>query len=283
MRTHYPAKVLLFGEHTVLRGGRGLAIPYPALSLYWATGAPDERLLALADYLAASPLTEYVDASALREALRGGAVLASDIPTGYGLGSSGAVCAAVWDRFATTAGRRLAGADLRAAFATLEARFHGESSGTDPLICYLGQPLLLGGGQPPAPVELPSDWATGFFLVDSGQPRSAADYINVFLSRHDAGWADSIAAEWRQPADRAIAALLAGDQAALLRETTRVSRYQRAAFPNFIPHSLLPRWSSDHHALKLCGAGGGGMMLGLSTDRAATARVFPGARWLADH
>ncbi|MEL7162952.1 MAG: hypothetical protein AAFN92_19490, partial [Bacteroidota bacterium] len=51
MSRSYPAKVLLFGEHTVLRGGRGLAVPYPRFSLRWTAGTPDERLLDFAEYL----------------------------------------------------------------------------------------------------------------------------------------------------------------------------------------------------------------------------------------
>ncbi len=51
MPREYPAKILLYGEHTVLRSGRGLAVPYPGLSLRWSRSTPDEQLLRFCDYL----------------------------------------------------------------------------------------------------------------------------------------------------------------------------------------------------------------------------------------
>jgi len=51
MPREYPAKILLYGEHTVLRSGRGLAVPYPGLALRWSRSTPDEQLLRFCDYL----------------------------------------------------------------------------------------------------------------------------------------------------------------------------------------------------------------------------------------
>jgi len=78
--------------------------------------------------------------------------------------------------------------------ARMEQHFHGQSSGTDPLICFLRQPLMLGGGQPPRTTSLPPNWNEGFFLLDTGTERKASDFIRSFTFRYDAdaGFAGAI-------------------------------------------------------------------------------------------
>lgn len=281
----YPAKILLFGEHTVLRGGRGLAVPFPRRSLRWVMGPPDERLLDLARHLTQAIPATLLATAALRTALQQGARLQGDIPTGYGLGSSGAVCAAIWDRFATPTGRQLSHEALREQLATMERFFHGSSSGTDPLICFLNRPLTLGGGQPPTPVALPAQWGDRFFLVDTGIHREAARFIQTFTRRYDteADFAARVAQEWTRPANRCIQALLAGDTAELMSAFVQLSTFQYENLPDFIPAYWQKHWQGPAHQLKLCGAGGGGMLLGVLTrpaDRAVVEQQLGNVIWV---
>ncbi|NJB87531.1 mevalonate kinase [Lewinella marina] len=270
----YPAKVLLYGEHTLLRGGRGLAVPYPRYALRWATGDPDPRLASFADFLGES-VADLIDADRFREEVSDGLRLAGNIPTGYGLGSSGAVCAAVWDRYARPGvDRDRPTRKLRADLARLEAYFHGSSSGTDPLISFLNHPLLLSGGGNAGAVKLPAGWARGFFLIDTGMERSAAPLINRFLEAY-ARAPEPIREGWQAPADRAIEALIQGDREGLYRATARISGFQRLHFSHFIPEAWRDRWNGgENYRLKLCGAGGGGMVLGLARDPEATGRAL---------
>ena len=275
----YPAKVLLFGEHTVLRGGKGLAVPYPAFHLRWARAeGADSRLIEFARY--AKEAQFPLDHARLLSDLEAGLRLPGNIPTGYGLGSSGAVCAAVYDRYGPPREtQRLR--QLRDRLASLEGFFHGSSSGTDPLVSYLKEPLHLRPGSGPQAVVLPAGWSAGWFLVDTGVARDASALIRRFLDAHDRE-PDAIRQGWRQPADRAIEALIAGDTIAVYRNLVRVSEFQRARFPTFIPPDFRGRWDGgEAYRLKLCGAGGGGMILGLARDRGATTREFgEGIRWL---
>ena len=282
MSRQYPAKILLYGEHTVLRGGRGLAVPYPGLSLRWARSSPDERLLAFCDYLKVAIPGSLLNTSLLEDHLLEDWRLEGDIPTGYGLGSSGAVCAAIYDRFATDKGRALDNETLRNTLARMEQHFHGQSSGTDPLICYLRQPVLLGGDQPPRTTTLPPEWKTSFFLLDTGIERQASAFIRTFTNRYDtdAGFARAIREEWTTSADAAISALLTDDRAALWRHTVRLAAFQRRAFADFIPAHLHDVWTGEGYQLKLCGAGGGGMMLGVAKDRQLTENRLGPVRWL---
>ena len=41
---NYASKLLLFGEHIVIKGARALAIPYPAFSGQWSFGPDDPKL-----------------------------------------------------------------------------------------------------------------------------------------------------------------------------------------------------------------------------------------------
>ena len=282
MHREYPAKILLYGEHTVLRGGRGLAVPYAEKSLHWVKDRPDERLLKFCDYLRVVMSPDLFDAGALEDHLLNDWRLVGDIPTGYGLGSSGAVCAAIWDNFSTLDGKTLSGEALRKNLARMEQHFHGTSSGTDPLICYLNAPLLLGGSAQPQTTRLPAGWNEGFFLVDTGQERNAADYIHRFTTRYDndPGFARAINAGWTTNANAAIDALLAGDRKALWECTAQLSDFQLREFSDFIPAHLHPKWTAKDYSLKLCGAGGGGMMLGLGSDKRLVEDVFGKVWWL---
>ena len=281
----YPAKVLLFGEHTVLRGGRGLAVPYARRSLRWVQDKPDERLLRFCDYLKVALPAELFDAGALEDQLLADWCLTGDIPTGYGLGSSGAVCAAIWSRFASSKGFGLRGEELRQVLARMEQHFHGSSSGTDPLICYLNQPLTLGSGKPPQAVTLPDGWSERFFLVDTGKPREASAYIKSFTDRYDqdTSFAQRVNEEWRSPANHCIDALLAKDAGKLLEYFRQLSDFQLQVLPDFIPAAYQDRWVSNQYLLKICGAGGGGMLLGYLTDptaKAAIADALGKVEWL---
>lgn len=272
--TRYPAKVLLLGEHIVLRGARALAVPFARFGAHWVRdSAPDERLAAFAEYLVAHFTTDELDAPAFRRAVADGLRLQSDIPIGYGLGSSGTVCAAVLDRFGTAAGRRLPLPELKSFLARMENHFHGNSSGTDPLLVFRRRPLLLGGNEieEPALPALPAPYR--IFLLDTGISRSTSVYVGRFLERYDAtegAFAQRARSVWLPANARALAALLTGAGDALWSAWVELSDVQRELVPDFIPESVRTVWRGTHHALKLCGAGGGGCMLGLSHDWIAT-------------
>lgn len=271
----YPAKILLFGEHTVLRGGRGLAIPYFRRSLDWAEGTVDDRLLAFADYLADHFTSAEIDLDRLHDELRDGQCLAGDIPVGYGLGSSGAVCAAVFDRYGM-AGSKLPGTrDLRQLLARMERHFHQQSSGIDPLVAYLQEPLHLPTGGDAGAVNLPPGWHRPFFVVDTGIERSSGPLIEAFSQACDGGLAEVVSQGWMPAVDMAIDTLIEGDTDALWRSFSLISELQLNFFADFIPSAFYSAWDGEGaYRLKLCGAGGGGMLLGMARDREVAEGTF---------
>jgi len=264
----YPGKLLLFGEYTTLLGSAALAMPLAGFAGHWTPGSFDPRspLHAFSRYLRQREWPLPLNAAGFERALRKGLEFASNIPVGYGLGSSGALCAAVWDRFGQpTEDLPL----LRQILAQMESFFHGSSSGSDPLVSFLERPILfrdqtdlqLLSFSKPTRAILPH-----IYLLDTGRPRQTAPLVERFLDLHAReGCREQFEARLLPPAEKAIQAFLAGASAEMMQAVRSLSRAQRALLPDMIPEALRPCWekglASGQYAMKLCGAGGGGFML----------------------
>ena len=100
-----PAKLLLFGEYTVLHGGRALAVPETRWSGQLGMsgdGKRSDELQTWADDIASRMLWPKATMDQFRRDIDAGLSFASNIPLGYGLGSSGALCAAVYKTYRNT-------------------------------------------------------------------------------------------------------------------------------------------------------------------------------------
>lgn len=272
---NYPAKILLFGEHTVNLGTSALALPLPAYSSRWVQlDLPKEEILKrqqrmpqLAEWLA-EPHRQFpfeIDASGFQDALRKGWVLESNIPEGYGLGSSGSVVAAIVDRWGTVLPKDLP--TLRQELAAIEAFFHGKSSGTDPLVSYLQQPVRISEGGVET-IELPPLHNSGLFLLDTGIRRSATPLISAFLEAwKNPAFEEQCKAHLLPWVNEAIGKILSGDWTGLFDAFGRISCFQLEQTPWLIPEAFRPLWrallNEQSAVLKVCGAGGGGFMLGM--------------------
>lgn len=272
----YPAKVLLFGEHVVLRGAQALAIPLDSRGCYWAEGGTTEQqggLGKLTTFLAQHHQEEFNIAD-LQADLTAGAYLASDVPVGYGLGSSAGVCVAVFDRYATAAGQRqLERLGPQAYLAQLEHCFHGASSGIDPLIIYQQAPIHVNSEGETAIVDLPplpEGWR--MFLFDTGQARSTAPLVKYVMGRYDNEpvFQAAVDEQWLKPTNTAINALVNADFEQLWAAWRTISQFQSIAVPPLHVAHLHPLWAqgltTEQFLLKFCGAGGGGYCLGITKN-----------------
>ncbi|MBS1958960.1 MAG: hypothetical protein JST80_05765 [Bdellovibrionales bacterium] len=178
-----PAKWVLTGEHSVLRGTRALAFPYPefTLSLTYRAGGtkPGTELT-----ITANPFQSQIKALLGRACEwlkadsnllgRGELEIQSRIPIGAGLGSSAALCVAV-ARFVLW--KTQSQVDHWIPLAThLEDVFHGKSSGMDVNVIAHGQPILYSMVNKSTPLpeikKLPR-----FELYDSGKRAQTRDCI----------------------------------------------------------------------------------------------------------
>ena len=292
--TIYPAKLLLYGEHITLRGGEALAIPSTLFGGRWAK-TPDTPMTELLDwtgYLMQDPIREqlhaHLDLSAAADFFATGGHFASSIPRGYGLGSSGALSAALYHRFAAPRSLPAATAALRSDLALLESYFHGQSSGTDPLVAYLNRGVHLRPDTAPELIDPLADRPVGyrFFLIDTGRARQTAPWVRRFLERYEQRPLFRAAADdyWRVDTAAAIRAVRLGDWAEVQLRTQRIGVFQYKWLRDFCPAHLHPLWETlnarSGTALKLCGAGGGGYLLGITRDWAALRADLPEVQWV---
>ena len=146
------AKILLFGEYGIIIGSKGLSIPFfffgGRLRLTEeeneTTRTSNQSLCEYTKHLAGLPEDLLLlDWEAIKADLDRKLYFDSNIPQGYGVGSSGALVAAFYDRYALEktyskddlTPQKLT--HLKNIFATMESHFHGQSSGLDPLNSYL--------------------------------------------------------------------------------------------------------------------------------------------------
>jgi len=162
------AKIMLFGEYSVICNSMGLTIPYAHfkgelgfLNKYRYTDYDfaiesnkmlrdyHRHLLSLKDN---DTLKCELDLEHFLKDINQNLFFESTIPQGFGIGSSGALCAAIYQRYAINKIRSQRNmkqeevGKLKKVFAQMEDYFHGTSSGIDPLNCYLKYPLLINGG-----------------------------------------------------------------------------------------------------------------------------------------
>ena len=113
----------------------------------------------------------------------------SNIPLGYGVGSSGALVAAIYDRYKLTEIEDAM--KLKSFLAAMESYFHGSSSGVDPLQCFFGKPFVLSqqttdNRQQPSFTILDSDFISEnihIFLIDTKIKSPTAPLVDYFKER----------------------------------------------------------------------------------------------------
>ena len=272
------SKVLLFGEYSVIQHSMALCIPYPLFEgkLRFPREKnknTDAELKAFCQYLKKLPEASQIDTKSFEFDLGQGLFFNSSIPQGFGVGSSGAVVAAVYDRYARNKLPLSELSALKTLFARMESHFHGSSSGVDPLISYLGRSLLIHGKTDYRAVEVPKygKGKGGIFLLNTGRPRRTEPLVNLFLEKcRQENFLRECMDHLIPTNDACIEAFLNEDVDSLFKNFAQLSKLQYEHFAPMIPQLFQETWlrgieSGDFH-LKLCGAGGGGFLLGITKD-----------------
>lgn len=275
----FPAKLLLFGEHVLLCGAAALAVPAPIYGGRWvmAETAEGARIMQrnLREFAESELLSSIktLDIQGFIQDVEQGLYFQSNIPGGYGLGSSGALCAAIYDRYCLEKTSDLR--ELKAVLAQMEGYFHGASSGIDPLTSYLNHPILIERKTEVRPVDMPDlSLLPTPFLLDSQLPRKTGPLVQWFLEQSESGpFADMLRTRYLPAHERMVESWLNADHSAFWAALRLVSELQREFFTSMVPRQLHAIWdvglNSDAFLLKICGAGGGGFMLGFAkTDLA---------------
>lgn len=265
----FPAKVLLLGEYTILNGSKALALPYFDLMGQWSFEKEDTELYESSRKslyaLVKEAAPKNIDLKAFENDLDRGLWFKSTIPQGFGLGSSGAVIAAIYQKYGNP--HNTVSHD-KGDLASLENFFHGSSSGLDPLVSHIQHPLLIHSFQNLEVLDKRPE-LKGFFLLNTGKPRQTGPLVNIYQEKlKDPEFKQGCADVLSKEVNFAIDALLGNDPENLFHHLWHISKFQWEFFPEMIPTKERGLWTrgleTGEYILKLCGAGGGGFILGYS-------------------
>ena len=283
------SKILLFGEYGIIKDSKGLSIPY---NFYNGALKVDENpseeaiksnqsLKRFASYLESldKDLVSF-DIDKLKKDVDSGMYFDSSIPQGYGVGSSGALVAAIYDKYAKEKITVLENLTrekllkLKAIFSEMESFFHGKSSGLDPLNSYLSLPILINSKDNIEATGIPSQSTEGkgaVFLLDSGIVGETAPMVSIFMeSMKNEGFRSMLKDQFIKHTDACVDDFLKGDMKSLFKNTKQLSKVVLNNFKPMIPAQFHELWKkgleTNEYYLKLCGSGGGGYILGFTEN-----------------
>jgi len=203
----------------------------------------------------------------------------SSIPQGYGVGSSGALVASIYDKYADdkitvlenlTRDKLL---KLKEIFSLMESFFHGKSSGLDPLNSYLSIPILINSKDNLEATGIPSqkEGKGAVFLLDSEMIGETEPMVNIFMNKmKNEGFRKMLNEDFAKHTDDCIDDFLSGNVKSLFGNVKLLSKVVIDNFKPMIPLPFHKIWQrgidSNDYYLKLCGSGGGGYILGFTQD-----------------
>ena len=281
------AKILLFGEYGIIKDSKGLSIPYNFYRGALKLNAPatfedshDKLKLFCAHLKTISTDIVLFNWERLESDLAQKMYFDSSIPQGYGVGSSGALVAAIYDQYALNKITVLENltkdklVQLKTVFAAMESFFHGKSSGLDPLNSYLSLPLLINSKNSIEPTGIPSQNPEGkgaVFLLDSGIVGETAPMVSIFMQNMEQeSFRLMMKDQFIKYTDQCIEDFLHGNLRSLFTHTKKLSHLVLNNFKPMIPEKFHALWrkglETNDYYLKLCGSGGGGYILGFTED-----------------
>ena len=281
------SKILLFGEYGIIEDSKGLSIPYNffsgALKIAEKPNLESEKSNnTLADFCSYLKQLDELDLDLIsfEKHISKGLYFDSSIPKGYGVGSSGALVAAIYDKYShnkitvlenLTREKLLV---LKSIFSKMESFFHGKSSGLDPLNSYLSIPILIKSKDDINVTGIPSQKLNGtgaVFLIDSGKTGSTAPMVSIFMEKMKSeGFRKMISTQFIKHTNLCVDSFLNGDVKNLFDNTKKLSKIVLDNFKPMIPYEFHDLWKkgidSGSYFLKLCGSGGGGYILGFAPN-----------------
>lgn len=286
------SKILLFGEYGIIRDSKGLSIPYnfyngalkrnedPSVEAIASNASLNLFTAHLENLQKEQPDLVSFDINELKNDVATGMYFDSSIPQGYGVGSSGALVAAIYDKYAQNKITVLENLtrekllELKNIFSQMESFFHGKSSGLDPLNSYLSIPILINSKDNIEATGIPNqsfDGKGAVFLLDSGIVGETAPMVNIFMENlKDKGFRTMLKNQFVKYTDLCVENFLGGDMKSLFLNTKKLSKVVLSNFKPMIPEQFHAIWQNgidtNDYYLKLCGSGGGGYILGFTED-----------------
>ncbi len=286
MKNYFYSKINLFGEYGVLLGARGLIIPYKNYFGSLITSKPKfnkssgKSIKLFTEYLKKNKrLNSEFDWREINTDIENNLYFESNIPQGYGIGSSGALVAAFYKKYFVKKNEIDKDLNkLKNIFIEMESHFHGNSSGFDPLTSYLNCPILINSENTFEKVSLPiskNKKSFSIFIIDSGIQKDTQLMVNLFLKRININsFEQIIKKDFIKNSEKCVDSLLNENFSSLLLNVKKLSTVVLRNFIPMIPKKILKDWEfgieNDLFFLKLCGSGGGGFFLGFTENISQT-------------
>ena len=286
MRDRYYSKVILFGEYSMIFDATALMIPLKRFSAQWqfpqsrnkaSSLTSNQSLKRFRQYLYENEtLSNLFDLQAFNDDLKEGLFLASNVPSGYGLGSSGTLVAAVYDRYALQKTEDYL--QLKTLFGQMESYFHGSSSGIDPLQCYLGRPFKI----TPQGVQLLSDdflkKDIHICLIDTKIKSNTKPLVNHFKAqRENPDFLNRFQSEYVPSVTVCIDTMVQGDKKMFFNSLKQLTKGQLEFLRPMITDNTMDLFTTDYDfnfGVKISGSGGGGYVLDFTDDMEKTAALL---------
>ena len=286
------SKILLFGEYGIIKDSKGLSIPYNFFKgalkkdgnlseeAKKSNGYLKDFVSYLEHVVAEEPNLVAFDFASLKKDVIAGMYFDSSIPQGYGVGSSGALVAAIYDKYAQDKITILENLTrekllrLKLIFGKMESFFHGKSSGLDPLNSYLSLPILINSKDNIESTSIPSQNQEGkgaVFLLDSGSTGETAPMVQLFMDKmKQEGFRQMLKNQFIKHTDACVEDFINGNVKSLFGNLKQLSHVVLDNFKPMIPAKFHQLWKhgidTNDYYLKLCGSGGGGYILGFTQD-----------------
>lgn len=289
------SKVLVFGEYSVLHNSMALTMPFHKFSgrLCYPKNTDESAFAVLSNkgirefcnHIIENHTDEsfQINVQKLLQELDKGLFFRSNIPQGFGLGSSGALVAAIFLRYLNKAGDfkdelkhitmdRVQ--NLKSCLGKLEGHFHGKSSGIDPLSILINEPILLKANKDIVKVAIPPFNNSGnniLFLLNTGMPRNSEKLIQQFnTSCEQPEFKQKLKTELIRYTNDGIEDFLAGNTDKFYNNLEHLVAFQLKEMSYLIPENyqkiVQKGLEKKDYYLKICGSGGGGYMIGFTQN-----------------
>ena len=286
------SKILLFGEYGIIKNSKALVIPYKKYygSLKFSSKLDNVQkdsninLKQLSKYIKNNEyVRNKINTLKLDSDIENGLYFESTIPESYGLGSSGAVVAAIYESYKQEVGVDLEINDLKLILSNIESFFHGQSSGIDPLSCYVQKPLLVESKNSINTIDIPPQNINSkrtLFLFDTECKGNTQGLVEIFLNKlRRKDFEVFFENEFAVATNNSITNFLERKYEDFENNFIELSKKTFNNFQEMIPINYknlrMDGIEKKDYYLKLCGSGGGGFLIGLTTDLDKVQKLFP--------
>ena len=286
------SKILLFGEYGVIKNSKALVIPYKKYfgSLKFSKTADDYQktsntnLKVFSDYLKDNKfIYNKINITKFKYDIDNGLYFESSIPESYGLGSSAAVVAAVYYSYKDQNKEELEINNLKSILSRMESFFHGNSSGIDPLSCYIQKPVLVESKINVKFIDVPDQNLNSnraLFLVDTNSQGNTQALVKTFFGKlDDINFQSFFENDFVSVINDTIINFLECNYEEFEKNFIDLSKKTFANFQEMVPDNFKKLWidgiENEEYYLKLCGSGGGGYLIGLTKNLKTIEKYFP--------